>query len=310
MSDAAAPAAPVAPAAAEPTQAAAPPPAPVEVDPYAEFDNILKTKPVKYKAGGKEKQATSMKELLRKAEMADGLQSRAQELSEREAKAAAIMERDTRLRSAKTPKERIAILREMAGEGFDEAAEEAILERIEREKSLSGLSQTERQAREEAAELKARLAAYEEQESKSKEEAQRAQDEADERQLGDTLATIAVKALTKAGLPREAAPDAGRRLAALMFRAEKLKLPLEPDELADKAVEMAGRDMQAYTSKLEGETLLSFVGEATARRISRAWLAKMGQGAAASAPPPQKQPAPAEKPVRESPITAWKKFGL
>jgi len=310
VSDAAAPAAPVAPAAAEPTQAAAPPPAQVEVDPYAEFDAVLKKSPAKYRAGGKEKQATSMKELLRKAEMADGLQSRAQELSEREAKAAAIMERDTRLKSAKTPKERIAILREMAGEGFDEAAEEAILERIEREKSLSGLSQTERQAREEAAELKARLAAYEEQESKSKEEAQRAQEQAEERQLADELAGHAVKALTKLGIGRDAAPDAGRRLAVLMMRNEKLQLGLQPDELADKVVEMAGRDFKSYTKSLKGKPLLSFVGTEVAREISRAWLAEMGQGAAASAPPPQKQPAPAEKPVRESPLTAWKKFGL
>ena len=279
------------------------------VDPFAAFDEMLKRTPAKYKAGGKEKTVASFKELLRKAEQADGIQTRAQELADREAKASAVLERDAKLKSAKTPKERVAILREFAGEAFDEAAEEAILERIEREKAMSGMTPAERKAREEAESYRARLEAFEAKEAAAKEAEEQARYDAEESALMDSLAGQAVKALTAAGLPKEAAPDAGRRLAFLMSRAEKLGLPLDADELAGKAVEMAGRDFGLYTAKMEGDGLLRFVGEATAKRISRAYLAKMGVGASQSQ---ATQPAPkqAEPPSRESPVTQWKKFGI
>ena len=67
MSEAAAPTAP----AAQPQANTAPvdgQPAtpPAEADPFAEFDAVLKSKPLKYKAGGKERTVASVKELLRK----------------------------------------------------------------------------------------------------------------------------------------------------------------------------------------------------------------------------------------------------
>lgn len=313
MSDAAAPAAAPAaeaPAPVEATQAkteAAP-------DPLAEFENVLKKSPLKYKAGGKERPVTSIKELLRKAEQADGLMSKAQELSAREEKVRVIEERDARLKKAKTGKERAAILREFAGEGFDEAAEEAILERIEREKAMSGLTPTERAAKEEAEQYKAKLAEYEERQ-RQQEEAERAkQEEAELRGMEEQLAGLAVKALTAAKLPKEAAMDAGRRLAWLMDRAEKLNLALDPDELATEAVSMAGRDFRAYTTGLEGDALIDFLGEAVVRKASKAWLSRMQGGerpvpavtpSVSATKPPSNGPT-----TRESPFAMWKKFGL
>lgn len=271
MSDAAAPAAPVAP-----TSTTAPvegQPAPVEaVDPYAEFDAVLKKAPVKYKAGGKERSVSSMKELLRKAEQADGLMTKAQEVAERETRAAAIEERNNRLKTAKSAKEKVAILREFAGGDFDEVAEEAVMERIQREKSLEGLSQTERAARAEAEELRAKVAEFEAEKQKAEQERQQAEEDAELTGLRHTLAGTVVKALTAAKLPKEAAPDAARRLAVLMGRSNALGHDLTPDELAGEAVKWAGEDFRAYTGGLEGDALIDFLGEAVVRRASKAWL--------------------------------------
>jgi hypothetical protein len=304
MSEAVAPAAPA--QATAPTEGQAAPP---EVDPYAEFDAVLKTKPLKYKAGGRERSVASMKELVRKAEQADGLMSRAQDVAEREAKASAVLERDSRLKAAKTPKERIAILRELAGDGFDEAAEESVLERIEREKSMSGLSATERQARQRAEELEAKVAEYEAEKQRASEEQQRQAEEAELGELRQSLAGTVVKALVAAKLPKEAAPDAGRRLAVLMARAQSLGHDLTPDELAGEAVKWAGEDFRGYTAGLEGDSLIDFLGEAVVRKASKAWLARVQSGSASRGvlPPAQVQSAqPQGERPRESAAAAWR----
>lgn len=308
MSEAAAPAAP----AAQPQATTAPvegQPAPAEaVDPYAEFDAVLKTKPLKYKAGGKERSVSSMKELLRKAEQADGLMTKAQEVAEREARAAAIEERNNRLRAAKSAKEKVAILREFAGGDFDEVAEEAVMERIEREKSMAGLSATERAARQRAEELEAKVAEYEAEKQRIEQERQQQEEEAELKGLRDSLAGTVVKALTAAKLPKEAAPDAGRRLAVLMARSSALGHELTPDELAGEAVKWAGEDFRAYTGGLEGDALIDFLGEAVVRRASKAWLLRSQTSTAAKGvlPPVTTQPrVEAERP-RGSAAAAWR----
>lgn len=311
MSEAAAPAAPAAPSSTNTAPAEGQPIAPaVPEDPFAEFDAVLKSKPLKYKAGGKERPVTSVKELLRKAEQADGLMARAQEVAEREARAAAKEERDERLRTAKSTREKLSILREYAGQtgvDLDELAEEAVMERIEREKSMAGLSATERAARQRAEEAEAKLAELEA-ERQAAAEAQRQQEE--EEGLGNLRQTIAgtvVKALQAAKLPKEAAPDAGRRLAVLMAKAQRLGHDLTPDELATEAVRWAGDDFRGYTAGLEGEALIEFLGETVVRKASKAWLARAQGGAAKAVLPPvqtsQTQPQNGE---RISAAAAWR----
>jgi hypothetical protein len=307
MSDAAAPAAPAAPAADAPVEGQ--PVAPV--DPYADLDAAVKKAAPKYKVGGKEKTAGSFRELLRKAEMADGLQYRAQELSDRESKAAEVLDLKQRIRESKDSKERVKLLRELAGETFDEAAEEAILERIEREKSMQGLSATERQAREELAEARARNAKYEAAEKQAEADRQAKEDESEFNTLREHIAGVAVKALSAAGLPKEAAPDAGRRLAALIARAQQRGLPLQPEDLSEQAVKWAGDDFKAYTTPLDGEALIGFLGEAVVQKASRAWLARAQGGSATKAvvPMPKPEAAPQQRQRdASSPMAAWREL--
>lgn len=302
---------------AAPTQNAAPvegqqaQPA-ADADPFAEFDAVLKAKPLKYKAGGKERTVASAKELLRKAEQADGLQAKSQELLEREARAAAVEERNARLKQAKSPRERVAILREFAkevgGVDFDELAEEAVMERIEREQSMSGLSPTERAARQRAEELEAKVAAYEAEKARLEQERQQQEEEAELGSLRQTIAGTVVKALTAAKLPKEAAPDAGRRLAVLMAKSAQLGHDLSPDELAAEAVRWAGQDFRGYTAGLEGDALIDFLGEAVVRKASKAWLARAqgSTGAKAVLPPVATPQASQSSGERQSAAAAWR----
>lgn len=312
MSEAAAPAAPAAQSQATtaPVEGQQPAPAAPE-DPFADIDAVLKAKPLKYKAGGKERPVTSIKELLRKAEQADGLMTKAQEVAEREARAAAKEERDVRLKSAKSTREKLAILREYAGQtgtDFDELAEEAVMERIEREKSMAGLSATERAARQRAEELEAKLAEYEAEKQTAEERRKQEEEEAEIGTLRQTIAGTVVKALQAAKLPKEAAPDAGRRLAVLMAKAQQLGHDLTPDELAGEAVKWAGEDFRGYTAGLEGDALIDFLGEAVVRRASKAWLSRaQGQGAPKAVLPPVQQPAPSQSNgERVSAAAAWR----
>lgn len=284
--------------------------APAPVDPLSEFDALLKKAPLKYKASGKEKSVASIKELLRKAEMADGFQAKQQELSAKEERLRAIEERDARLSKAKNGRERAAILREFHGEAFDEAAEEAILERIQREQALSGLTPSERAAREEAERYKAQLAEYEAEKTQREEKEASEREQAELKQLEEQLAGVALKALQAVKLPASAATDAGRRLAFLMARAEAKGLPLEPEELATKAVAWAGKDFSGYTAGLRGESLLSFLGDSVAREAAKALLARDLAGApstqAASPPQVSSGNKPTPKPI--SPMAHWRKL--
>lgn len=312
MSEAAAPAAPAAPSSTNTAPAEGQPTAPAAPeDPFAEFDAVLKAKPLKYRAGGKERPVSSVKELLRKAEQADGLMAKAQEVAEREAKAAAREERDERLRTAKSTREKLAILREYAGQtgvDLDELAEEAVMERIEREKSMAGLSATERAAKQRAEEAEAKLAELEAERQAAAEAQRQREEEAELGNLRQSLAGTVVKALQAAKLPKEAAPDAGRRLAVLMAKAQQLGHDLTPDELATEAVKWAGEDFRGYTAGLEGDALIEFLGETVVRKASKAWLARVQAGTAPKAvlPPIQATPTQPQNGERISAAAAWR----
>lgn len=308
MSEAAAPAAPAAPVASD-VPVESQPVAPV--DPYAEFDGVLKKTPLKYKANGKEHVVQSAADVRRKLEKVHGIEARAEELTAREAKAAEVLNLKQRIRESKDTRERIQLLRELAGEGFDEAAEEAIYERIQREKSMEGLTPSERQAREEAAALKERIAKYEAAEKQAEADRQAKEDESEFNTLREHIAGVTVKALSAAGLPKEAAPDAGRRLAALIARAQQRGLPLQPEDLSEQAVKWAGDDFKAYTTPLDGEALIGFLGEAVVQKASRAWLAR-SQGVTAPkavVPMPKPEAAPQQRQRdASSPMAAWREL--
>lgn len=308
MSDAAAPAPAAETAPAAPTPESAPAETPKPVDPLAELDERIAKAGLKVKVGGKERPVQSMREALRALERVGGVEARLAEVAAREQQAQAILERETRLKAAKSGRERAAILREFAGDAFDEAAEEAILERIEREKQMADMTPREREMAQALAEREQRLAAYEAEKQKA-EELQRAQaEEAELSELRERLAGVAVKTLQAAGLSKTAAPDAGRRLAFLMSRAQKLGLDLDESDLAPKLIEHARSDTRSYLTGLKGPALLEWLGDDVVREVTRAAVARAEGRPTASLPKPDAQPKPRQE--REetrsmSPMAAW-----
>lgn len=309
MADAPAPApAPEAAAPATPVEGEKPA-ASAPADPMQEFDALLKKTPLKFKAGGKERGVGSVKELLRYAEQAVGLQTKAQELAAREEKARLVEERDARLSRARNGRERAAILREYHGEAFDEAAEEAILERIELERSMQTLTPAERQLRQEAEEARAELARMKAEQQRREEEAQQASERQEYEATRAHLADIATKALQALKLPKEAAPDAMRRLAVAIHRATALGLELDPQTLAAEVVKDTAPTFRNYTSGLEGDALLDFLGPEVSLRVSRALVARHeGKRAVqASVPAPQAEaPKPQQRNGYQSPTAGWR----
>jgi len=284
--------------------------APQAADPLAELEAVLKKAPLKYKANGKERTVADARELLRKVALADGLQPRYESTQAELAKLKALAERTEALKAAKSPRERVAILREFAGDGFDEAAEEAILERIQREQEMGKLPPEARREREERERLQAELEAYRQRETQTQEQQRRAQEEAENVALLDELASISVRALEAAKLPKEAAPDAARRLSVLVARAEAQGRNLTPEDLAGDAVKWAAKDFKSYTAGLEGASLLDFLGVDVAAKVAKALLAKQDPSGVPAPPPvpttsmPSRGPGPATG-ERRSPSAAW-----
>jgi hypothetical protein len=290
---------------------AAPAEAPKPPDPLAELDERIQKAGLKVKVGGKEKPVQSMREALRALERVGGVEARLAEVAEKERQAAAVIEREARLKQARNGRERVAILREMAGEAFDEAAEEAILERIEREKQMEGMSPRERQMAQALAEREARLAQYEEAQRAAQERAQKEEEDAEFQQLRERIASVALKTLQAANIPKSAAADAGRRLAFLMSRSQALGLDLSEEELAPKVLEHARGDARSYMTGMQDSQLLEWVGDDVARKISRAWLAKAEGRPKATLPTPA-APSPAARSdddIRSlSPMAAWNRI--
>ena len=70
----------------------------------------------------------------------------------------------------------------------------------------------------------------------------------------------------------------------------------------------AGEDFRGYTSGLEGDALIDFLGEAVVRKASKAWLGRVqGQTAGRGVlPPVQAQPHQPQSGERVSAAKAWR----
>ncbi len=136
--------------------------APAKVAPKVEedpLDALLKTKPVKYKAAGKEKTITTSKDLQRLLSRVDGTDTAAAEaLKVKQANDA----REAKVKSlAKMPKaERLRVLEEMGipRNVIFEAFEEDVLTSAEKEKAQAQLTPRERELQEKLEAHEARVA--------------------------------------------------------------------------------------------------------------------------------------------------------
>lgn len=203
---------------------------PVEED---ELEALLKKKPVKYKAAGKEKTVTSSKDLARLLSRVDGTEAAQtdaarikQANAEREAKVASL--------AKMSPRDRLAALK---GMGIDpalvrEAAEEEIIAEADRAASLSKLSPEERKFREERERFESERQQFERQQHEAREAQEQEAEVARITATGQRLEQVTVKALQLAKVSPDIAPMMLPRIAEVLDRNERLGLGLDEEELA------------------------------------------------------------------------------
>ena len=225
----------------------------VEEDP---FESLLKSKPLKYKAGGKEKAVSSSKDLQRLLSRVDGTESAATEaLKYKQEKA----EREGQIKAlASMPKaQRIQVLEQMGipKNLIFEAFEDDVLSQAEREKEQASLSPREREAmqRAEAAEARARQFEEVEQQRKAKEEEDQWVAQAND--AYGRMSEMAAVALQKANIPAVHAPRFLPAIAEQLDRAARLGIEVDPEELTGRVMEEHGAMADTFYGSLSVEAL-------------------------------------------------------
>ena len=225
----------------------------VEEDP---LDALLKTKPVKYKAAGKEKTITTSKDLQRLLSRVDGTDTAAAEaLKVKQANDA----REAKVKSlAKMPKaERLRVLEEMGipRNVIFEAFEEDVLTSAEKEKAQAQLTPRERELQEKLEAHEARVAEFEKAEQQRQQQEEESAFVAQAGEAYETMSTAAVKALTLAKIPASAAPRFLPAIAEDLDRAARLGLDVSPEDLAEKVVQRQGAEADGFYASLPIEAL-------------------------------------------------------
>lgn len=221
-----------------------------EVD---EFEELLKKKPLKYKAAGKEKSLTSSKDLQRLLSRVDGTDAAATEALKAKEEAAALKARREQVKRLKGAERARAIAEffEEDPEAMREAFAEDILADDARRQERAKLSERERQMADE-------LDRYRSEHAKLQEEHAAAQRQREEeayiarvRQTGERLEKVTLGALQKAKIPGTAAPAFIRAIADHLDRNERLGLELDEDEIAGRVLEEQGAMADTFYGSLD-----------------------------------------------------------
>lgn len=203
---------------------------------------------------------------------------------------------------------REAIEREKKAESY----REALKDRAQRERALKELGIDPRQFAEElllpyvqaetlnedqrrALEYQRRNEDLERQAKEREERDRQTKEEEETRAHQERLGQAFVAALDKVGLPRESAPWAIKRMAALAEKAEELGLELPPDEIATLVREDFLAEHRSITSTLTGAQIEALYGEEFIKKVMRHAVAKLKEkkgGAQGQTPAPGLIPTP------------------
>lgn len=231
----------------------------VEVD---EYEELLKKKPIKYKAGGKEKTITSAKDLYQHLSRVSGVDAAASEALKAKQEAAALKAQKDGIKKLRGA-ERARAMAEFFEEdpvALREAFAEDILADDEKRQERAKLSERERQMADELEKYKSEHArmqeAYEAHEREKEEQALTARVQ----EVGARLEKVAVGALQKAKIAPEHAPKFLRPIADRFTRNEGLGLELDEDEVAQVVMEEHGQLADTFYSSLEVPALAERLG--------------------------------------------------
>lgn len=199
-----------------------------------DYNDFLKSKPLKYKAGGKEKTITSASDLKRLLSRVDGTESAASAALKNAQEAKALKEHLASISKLDT-RERLAALQAVGVDvdSLRDAWAQSVLEEDAQLKQQAQLSPEQRAFMAQKQAFEQQKAAFEQQQRQLK--AQQDEDAYVQRvaEVGQRFEKVAVGALQRAKVPPEAAPMFLERIAEHLDRNERLGLELDEGEVAD-----------------------------------------------------------------------------
>lgn len=214
--------------------------------------------PSRYKLGDKEYSQEELSYRLKLSEVATKERASAQSLAKEKAALEKALAGDAESRK---------LLKERLGPNYRAFLEEAAREILEED----ALSPEEKAFRKRERELAEKEAKY-----KKEQEAIEAENLSKlERQHLERLDKEITEAIMGHGLPKS--PYAVSRMAALMEQNLEMGLELTASEVATLVKEEMGGNVSSSISGLDGDSLLSFLGEETVEKVRKALLGKVGQ---------------------------------
>lgn len=175
----------------------------------------------------------------------------------------------------------LSVLKEL-GVDVRGLSEKTILQEIELEK----MTPAERRAYE----LEQKLKGYETEKQKAEQERQQAALAQEVERHKDELATLFMETMERTGLPKSSGRFVMHRMAHLYRQNEEAGLESTPEEMASYVMEGLKREHVGVISGLEGEALLSHLGEDVVKRVLGAHLARIKKQRPQAAPAAVQQP--------------------
>lgn len=127
----------------------------------------------------------------------------------------------------------------------------------------------------ELAEHKSKLAEYEAKDKEREDQERATKDEQLEREYKDYYGSRAKAALERVGIPKESAPWAVKRMAALMDKTIDLGIDLTADDIASLVKEDFQGEHRAFRSGLSDDQLVDWLGDEDVARVVKQQIRKL-----------------------------------
>lgn len=256
---------------------------------------------LKLKSAGREVALDDPQAIVRRLQQADGMSSKLEELLKEREDVSRERELRQKLKETRDPRQRVQLLRELAGEGFDEAAEAAMVERMERERGLEKLSPDARRLQQQLEQERSERERLEGEAKQLKERQEFEATQTEARAIFQQIGQASVKALQSLGLKPESAGPFIPEMIRYCVKSSRMGLGLSEHDIAEHLAGqreemnlgwLKGHSAESLFDKLEKAGLTKALLDEGAKRV-RAKLAGAGSGPPPPAAP--RQAAPAQK---------------
>jgi hypothetical protein len=251
------------------------------------LEEALKKRPVRVKAGGKEREVRSIAELEKYVQKGLPIAESLQQLAEERQKLAPFAQALQALQGEDS-EQAVAVLEQLMGPRFVRVAEQRLMREIQREKSMEGMTERERSMSAELERTRAERADFEARQRQAQEQAQRAEEERHVTALRQHIHSEVTGALQAIGMPQGLAPQAMALVRPLIEASIRAGQPLDKEVLGQEMRSGITDAVQWATSGLEGRALLDFFGDDMKKRYRAALLAEV-RGPAKTPVPVQTQ---------------------